>query len=178
MEIRKTVNAKDIMLKYGMYFGIGLVAISVVMYTTGMIYSKSMMVGLAASALNLLVSILAIVYGIKAFKTRNGGFLAMGEALKIGVGIALIGGIISVLYTYVFVNYIEPDFMRKMTELKFENMGELGMDMSNVDIDATVEMSNKMSALTYISSLVGYLLLGLIVSAIAGAVMKKQEQVY
>ncbi|RIY37578.1 DUF4199 domain-containing protein [Capnocytophaga canis] len=178
MEIKKSINTKNIMLKYGAYFGVGVVAINVIMYATGMVYSGNMMVGLVSSALTLLVSILAIVYGIKAFKGANGGFLAMGEALKIGVGIALIGGIIVTLYTYIFMNYIEPDFTKKIMELQFEKMGEMGMSMSETEMDAAIAMSDKMGAFTYISSLVGYLLLGLIVSAIAGAVMKKQEQVY
>ena len=41
-----------------------------------------------------------LILGIKKFKNENYGFLALGQALKIGVGIAVIGAVISIFIHY------------------------------------------------------------------------------
>ncbi|MDO4229207.1 MAG: DUF4199 family protein, partial [Capnocytophaga sp.] len=100
----KIVNSKDIMLKYGLYLGLASIALSIIPYVLGITFSASTWIAI----LGYLVTIFFIVMGIKQFKAQRSGFLKIGEALKIGIGISLIGGIIGVLYMLIFNNVIDP----------------------------------------------------------------------
>ena len=51
-----------------------------------------------------------MVLGIKKVKESNEGLLSLGEGLKTGMGIALISGIVGIIYFLLFVNFIDPDF--------------------------------------------------------------------
>ena len=60
---------------------------------------------------------LAIVYGLKAFKKGNGGFLSLGEGLKTGLAISLVAGaIVSTLLTLIVVPLIYYITERKKWE--------------------------------------------------------------
>ena len=58
-----------------------------------------------------------IVYGLKAFKLENEGFLSVSESLKTGLAISLIAAIIGTIYNYVFMTFIEPDFVSQSIEI-------------------------------------------------------------
>ena len=63
-----------------------------------------------------------IVYGLKAFKLENEGFLSVSESLKTGLAISLIAAIIGTIYNYVFMTFIEPDFVSQSIEIAREQM--------------------------------------------------------
>jgi len=114
---------------------------------------------------------------IKAFKTANAGFLSLGEALKVGIGAAVIGGIIAAIWSFVLMNYIEPDYMNQMMEVQREKMIEMQPEMTEAQLDATAEMTSKFSSpiMVVAFSLIGNLFFGLIISLIAGLIMKNKN---
>ncbi|MGJ8593443.1 MAG: DUF4199 domain-containing protein [Aquaticitalea sp.] len=172
METQK-LQARKFILNYGLILGVISILIGVVMYVTNLYIEKSWI----SSLLSILVMIVIISYGINEFKKHSGGFLNLGQALKIGVGIALVAGIIGVIYQLIFINFIEPDFMEQMMQLQFDKMIEDNPDMSQEQIDMSIEMAKKFSSpwITMAISIVGSLFLGLIISLIAGLVMKKES---
>src|SRR5680860_1920400 len=85
MEIQK-VEAKKFVLNYGILLGILSVILGVIMYVTNAYTDPS----LIYAAISYLILIAVISFGINAFKTENGGFLNLGDALKIGIGIAAV----------------------------------------------------------------------------------------
>ena len=48
--------------------------------------------------------------------------MSWGQGVKVGVGIAVIAGLIVVVYNYIFMTFIEPDFMMQMTEIQNQNL--------------------------------------------------------
>ncbi len=165
------VNSKSIILNYGLYLGIASVLISLIMYALGMYLEQNWI----AIILSFVIMIILIVLGIKKFKETNEGFLSWGQAVKIGVGIAIISGVISIIYQQIFINFIEPDFMNQMMEIQNQKMLDAGY--SEERIDAAKEMSEKMGTLTDSAmSLIGTAFIGFIISAIAGAIMKESKE--
>ena len=65
----------------------------------------------------------------KKLKFDNGGFMSWGQGVKVGLGVILIGIIISIIYQQIFQNFIEPDFMeqalaageQKLVEFRYRN---------------------------------------------------------
>lgn len=169
----KVIDTKGIMLKNGLYLGLASIALSVIPYVLGITFKVSTWIGL----LGFLVMILFIVLGIKQFKVQRSGFLKIGEALKVGVGIALIGGIIGVIYTLVFNNVIDPNFIEEALEFQRTEMIKVNPNITEDQLEMALEMARKMSSPIFSIPLsIGMsLFLGFIISLIAGAVMQKKE---
>lgn len=102
------------------------------------------------------------------------------EALKVGVGIALIGAILGVLYQMIFMNFIEPDFMENIMAIRKQEMIAENPNMSKQDIENASAMMEKFSgpAISAAFGLIGGIFLGLIISLISGLVLKKQAASY
>lgn len=174
MEIQKT-NTKNIILQYGFIFGILSIALSVIAYVGGYIYTADWAPKIVISIVSIALTVAVVVMGLRVFKHQNNGFMSLSQALKIGLGITLIGGIIAVIYQYVFMTVIEPDYMTKVLDLQMNVMLEQNPDMTQQQLDLAREMTQKMSTpmITSAIGVVSYLFFGFIVSLIAGLVMKK-----
>jgi len=168
------VPSKKIMLNYGLYLGIVSIIISVAVYALGMHYEqdwKNMVIG-------IIVMFVIIFLGIKKYKEFNSGYLTIGQALKTGIGIALIGGIIGVIYSYIFMNFIEPDFMDKMMELQQQKMIEDYPQLSDEQIETQIELMNKFSTPLISSAfqIIGSLFFGFVISLIVGFIQKNDPK--
>ena len=168
-----TLQARKFIINNGVILGVVTILISVVLYVMNLHITMSWVGG----ALNFLAMIIIIIYGINEFKKSNGGILSLGQSIKIGVGIALVAGILGVIYQLIFINIIEPDFMDKMMQMQMDQMIENNPDMSQSQIDMSMEMGKKFTSpwITTAISIVSSLFFGLIISLIAGLVMKKEN---
>lgn len=164
---------KSIMLTYGLYSGIAAIIVTVANYSFGNIYKPHWII----STLNFILMVAFIVLGIKVLKQQNNGFLRLGEAIKLGVGIALISGILGAIYFIVFSNYIEPEFITKMGEFQEQMLYEKFPDMDEALIEQQIEMSKKFMTPSMMAgmAIVGNVIFGLVISLIAGLIMKKEE---
>ncbi|WP_075340882.1 DUF4199 domain-containing protein [Tenacibaculum agarivorans] len=167
-------DSKGIILNYGLILGVIGIFIHLVFYATGNLLEYSWLTGV----IGLIATVIIIVIGIKKFKTSNNSFLSFGQALKVGVGIAVVSAVISVIYTLIFTNMIEPDFQQQVMELQKQEWLESGM--SDDQIETSAEMVEKFNgpAITIPVGIVMSAFIGFIISAIAGAVMQKKEDVF
>ncbi|GFD75106.1 hypothetical protein KUL113_45260 [Tenacibaculum sp. KUL113] len=165
-------NSKNIILNYGLYLGIIGVFIHLVFYATGTLIKFGWLNGI----ISFLAMIALIILGIKKFKTDNNGFLTFGQALKVGVGIAVISAVISTIYTLIFTNIIEPDFQAQMMEI--QKQGWIDAGMTDEQVEASEAMAEKFNSpvITAPLALVISAFFGFIISAIGGAIMKKTEE--
>ena len=166
------VNSKNIILNYGLYLGIVGVIIHLILYATGSL--------LEYQWINSLVSFVAmialIVIGIKTFKEANGGFISWGQGVKIGLGITMISAVITVVYTLLFMNVIDPSFQEQA--MAIEQQKWLDSGMTEEQIESANAIAEKFQSPAIISAMILAFsaFLGFIVSAIAAAIMKKDEQ--
>ncbi|MGB0896839.1 MAG: DUF4199 domain-containing protein [Flavobacteriaceae bacterium] len=168
-----TNSTKNIALNYGLTLGFTTILISVITYIMDMPLETGWISGL----LGIVVMIALIVLGIKKYKTGNGGFISLSQALKVGIAIALIGGIIGSIYQLVFLSYIDPEYLSRVQELQIEQALENNPEMSNEQIQMMREMGSKFSSpwISFAGALIGNLLFGFIFSLIGGLILKKNE---
>ena len=165
--------------KYALTYGAILGGISVVfalmLYSVDMHYQGGMMVGLVSIAL----MIAAIVFGMIQFKKANNGFMTLGQAMKVGVGIALVGGIIGILFNQVMANVIDPEMMNKAMEFQKAALAE-STKMTSDQIDAQMELGKTWSTpgIQIAFGLIFSMVLGLIISVISGLILRKQKDEY
>lgn len=165
-------NSKSLILNYGLYLGVATVIIELVKYAMGVHLDPHWAFAVLGGALFIGL----IIFGIKKYKEANGGFLTWGQGVKIGVGIAIVAALIGTIYNYVFMNFIEPEFMSQMMEIQNQKLVDQGMNQEQ--IEAANEMSKAFQSPLLIAAfgIIGSAIGGFVVSAIAAAIMKKSEE--
>jgi len=93
------------------------------------------------------------------------------------LAIALVSGIIGVLYQYVFVSFIEPDYVEQMVEITELNMIEDNPNMPQEQRDMAINMTRKFMSpgIMVAIGIIVSLFLGFIISLIGGLVMKENR---
>ncbi|MFT4669144.1 MAG: hypothetical protein ACI840_002331 [Ulvibacter sp.] len=169
----QTASVKKIALPYGLLLSLTTIVISVIVYALGMTYDQPWW----QSLLNFVAMIGFIVYGIKAYKHDNESYLSLGEALKTGLAIALVAGLIGAVFSYLFVTVIEPDFAVNMLEATRVKMINNNPEMTQEAMDMALGVTEKMMSPSILVafSIVGSLFIGFIISLITGLVMKNNR---
>jgi len=173
MENQKS-SAQSIMLNNGLILGFISILLGVINYAFGNIYDPHWLI----SVVGILLSITFIVLGIKKIKENNNGFLKLGQALKVGLGIALISGIIYVIYLFIFTSFIEPDFYKNMISFQEQKIMNDNPNLTDEQIEVSVTMMKKFMGpgMTTAFTIAGSLFMGFIISLIAGLIMKKTDE--
>jgi len=86
-----------------------------------------------------------IGYTVHAYRKANGGFLSLGQAIKVGVTAAVIGGVVYFIYNMIFVTFIEPDYAAQMMEVARANMFEQNPNMTEEQADMAISIMEKFS---------------------------------
>jgi len=168
-------SSKKIIINYGVILGVVSVLLGVVMYVTN-VYTDPHW---SFSVLGFLILIAVIVMGIKAYKKLNHGFLELTDALKIGIGIALVGGIIGAIWTFTLTTVIEPEYTQNVIDAQREKLLE-NPDMTEAMVDQSMAVMEKMSSpmISIAFSIIGSLFFGFIISLFAGLIMKQKQELY
>ncbi|MAP54970.1 MULTISPECIES: DUF4199 domain-containing protein [Altibacter] len=169
----QTPSVKKIALNYGLLLALGTIVVSVIVYVLGMHMDQPWW----QSALNFIIMAAAIVYGLKTFKKESGGFLSLGEAIKTGLAISLVAGVIGSIFTYIFVTVIEPDFVTQLLDVTRENMIEQNPQMTEEQLEMAMGMTEKFMTPWFMTAmgLIASLFFGFIISLIAGLIMKQNR---
>ncbi len=125
--------------------------------------------------INGIASIIIFVLGIKAFKKSNRGYLSLKEAIKVGLAIAAISGIITAIYTFIHYTFVYPEFIDMIKEQAYSDMADRGM--TSEQIKQTSGMMDITTSPWFFATvtLISSLFFGFLISLIAGAIMKKQD---
>ncbi len=161
-------------LNYGVLLGVVSVVFGLMLFSLDMHYDQ----GWAIRGVNLALIVVAIIFGISQFKKANEGFLNISQALKLGAGIAVVAGIIGIIYFFLLSNVIEPDFMDKMYEIGKEKAMADNPQLTEEQIDQGIEMQKNFAWLTYPIILIFNIIIGLVIGLIGGLIMKKQKPAY
>lgn len=167
----ETPSIKPIAYTYGLYSALITIAVLIIMYVGNM--DKSWTI----SIISISLSIAIYIYGIKAFKSANGNLLSLSQAIKVGLAIAVIGGVISAVYSYFHYEFIYPEFIDLQRATAEQQMIENNPNMSAEQIDQALGISNLFMNSTFfsLSSILGSLIFGLITSLIVGLIMRREH---
>jgi hypothetical protein len=174
MKDQPKTSGKSIMINYGLLLGFVSIIIALVNYVFGDLYKPHLIL----IVVSLVASITVIVLGIKKFKDLNGGFLSVGQAIKTGLGIALISALVYAAYLIIFFNFIETSYFENMAAVQEQTIAEKYPNLTDEQMEAAVKnaaMFNNTGA-NITMSLIFSLFFGLIISLIGGLVMKKADE--
>ena len=169
----KNVNFLSITLRNGILLGLASVAFTVLLYITDFLYTDSTLL----AVITWLINVVFIVMAVEQYKKANEGFLSIGEAIKVGVLVAVIAGVIGAIYQVIYATIIDPDYYDKVVEVAMKKMSA----MANFNEEQLEEFQDKMYAnkpsivSSFSTSIIFSAIGGLIISAIVGAVKKKEQ---
>ncbi len=165
-------NSKSIILNYGLYLGLIGSIIHLILWASGLLIEFNWI-----NTLVWFIGLIAfVIIGIKKYKKSNNELISWTQGLKIGMGIAMISGVISLVYTLLFMNVIDPGFQ----ELAMEVQQQAWLDggMTEEQVETFTESAKKFQSPGIISALILGMsaFFGFVTSAIVAAIMKKTEE--
>ncbi|UNY97656.1 DUF4199 domain-containing protein [Zhouia spongiae] len=160
-------------LKFGLIQGAIGIVFSLMLFSLDMHYEQNPVAGI----IGLVIMAVIISIAIYQYKKANNNVLTLSQALKVGIGTALIAGVLGVIYQYLLVNVIDPLFMDKFAEVQRAKLGEMGKFTSE-EIEKQIEMSKEWFWIGYPIALIMSLFFGFIFSLIGGLIMKKAPSEY
>ena len=166
------VSSKSTMLNYGLLLGVSSIFINLIAYALGIHLDQDWRIG----TLGFLAMIVIIVIGIRNFKSVNNNLITWGQSVKIGVGIAIVSALLGIIYNLIFMNFIEPEFMNQMMEKQVVAWEELNMTEEQIEASKSMMETFSSPGITSAIGIVAAAFFGFVISAIAGAIMKRTEE--
>ncbi|RPG67047.1 MAG: DUF4199 domain-containing protein [Flavobacteriaceae bacterium TMED42] len=172
METQKNTTAKTA-ANFGLILGGISVLYGLMLYALEMHYQGETATSLIGYALLIGVILWAILH----FKKTNDGYISLSEALKTGLGTALISAIIISIYTIIVIQYLDPEFMDKSIEYQKQKLIQEEPEIPLENVNKMFEMQKEFSGPFIISGFIIILNLffGFLISLIAGLIVKKSK---
>lgn len=167
MEETTDVSKKSVAIKYGVINGLVGIILFVIIDFAGMAGNQ------AVSYLPALVTGVIIFFAQKEFIKEGDGFMNYGEGLGIGTLVSLFSSIISSVFLFVYVSFINTNYISNLLELQRKGMEEQGL--TDAQIEQALSFTSGMFspiALSIIGIFSG-VIFGFIVSLIVSAFTKK-----
>jgi len=128
---------------------------------------------------SLAILVVFMVKAVRDYKAQNGGYASFGEALIQSFGTALVSMVISIIFTYLLYNIIDPglgDIMKESMIDRFESMEDLlGEEAVEEMIVALEEQDFSMGLSQIIQGSLTSSILSLILALIVSAITKKND---
>mgnify|MGYP000002540648 FL=1 len=168
----KGIDIKKYMLEYGTWTGVTLISFAIMLFFLGAHYENST----STQIINALIQFSGITIACLAFKKANSNTITWGETRKIGTGISLIIAILSIVYTLLLTNFLEPDFMNKVLEISYYDTMEKNPEfLANMSLSEFIDVSMPWTYLTYPFILFFSVLFGFVYSVILGLFIKSKN---
>lgn len=168
MEEQKPVSLVKSSILSGVYIGVVLILMSVVLYVTNNMFAKW------ASYITYPVLIAGIVYAQLSFRKSLGGEMTYGQALGVGLLSLVFASVVSGIYTYLMYAVIDPSLQEQLRIITEQRIIEQGK-VSDEQLDMVVEMTTKFQkpAILAVMGVLGGAFFGLIISLITAIFTKK-----
>ena len=163
------VSTKSISVKWGMINGFISIIFFVLVDFAGMAGNQ------ALNWVGGLIFLILLVLAHREFKSEGDGYMSFGQGLGIGTLIALISSIISSVFTFIYVSFINDNFIEAIREKSIADMEKAGQSDAQIDQAMQfVEMFTSPVALLIMGILMG-VFFGFIVSLIVTIFTKNQD---
>ncbi|UTA70095.1 MULTISPECIES: DUF4199 domain-containing protein [Emticicia] len=156
-------------LKWGIIIAVITGIYSVVSYTTGLFKSGF------SSAVNYLFLLFGIILAIREFRALNENFISFGESLGVGTLVSAVTGVISSVFAYVYIFFIDTTLMGQMQDLQRDNWEAQGLTEEQINQAIEISAPFTTPGFMFLIGLLVYMLIGFVCSLIISAIMKRDK---
>ncbi|MBI5917625.1 MAG: DUF4199 domain-containing protein [Bacteroidetes bacterium] len=175
-----TVSVWPTALRYGIIGGVLIAMAGLIFNLTGLSDpSKQGGAGNTVAAIvNYGLMIGTIILVIKNHRDADlGGYITFGRSIGVGTATGLILGVVGAIWTYIFFTFIDPGLVDQIREMAYDQAIERGSTPEQMEqAKGFMEFFTSPGFFT-LAVLFGGVIFGVIVSLIAGAIMKKDPPV-
>ena len=165
---QEDLPVKPYATNYGVLYGIYSILILVLLYAFN--YETNALI----SILNFIITAGIVWYAIHIYKIENNGQLDLSTAIKMGLAIGVVGGLIYGFYTYLHYEFIQPEEITELRntaeadiEAKIEQQQMKGEDAENIrNMSNIVASPFALGTLALLSIIFKTFLVGLVVGMI------------
>lgn len=167
MEERASI--KSVGIKWGLILGI----LSIAFFMVGIALGDPNMTALRW--LSILVIIVVIVMAHREYKNNGDGFMTYGQGLGLGTLVAAVSSVISAVFSYVYIKFIDDNFMENSRQMQIQEFEKQGM--TDEQIEMAVEMSARFTTpeMILVIGIVFGIFIGFIISLIVSAFTKNNN---
>ncbi len=163
--------------KYAQQYGVILAGISVafglMLFFLDMHWKRETSINIV----NLVISLSVIGFAQYTYRKDNGGFMSLGQGIKIGLGTTAISAIIGVVYFLLLSNVLDPEMMSKTLQAGMDQFLEKNPTATPEMIAQVESMQEKFSGPMISSAfiIIISLFFGLIISLVTGLFLKRNR---
>jgi|GEM_PF-4709566 len=161
-----------IIFKYSLIAGGLVIFISVFLFIVDIGYKPLSLQWL----FNFVVFGIVIDIALREFKKSNNGLLKLGRAMLLGLGIAIAGSLLIMLWMYTFSKFINPDFyFEAQKEYNIWNHGLLNPQLTPEEVEADTNAAMDYIRESVYTSLLrrNVILNGVVTTLITGLITKR-----
>lgn len=164
------VSPLPIAVRYGAIGGFIMIIISLILYFLGETNNQ------ALSYLSLFVVVSTTIFlGLKDHRDNNlGGYMKYGAGVGTGTLISVFIGLIAAIYTFIFLQFIDPEIMQEALNEAREKMIEQGQ--SDEVIEQAMDITKIFTSPGVMAGMVVFMypFFGVILSLIISAIVQKK----
>ncbi|MCU4154520.1 DUF4199 domain-containing protein [Carboxylicivirga sp. A043] len=160
-------------LTYGLYLGLALIVYSLIIYLIGLTGNQG------ASWLSYVIIIGMLAYAMMNYRDKvNGGFLKYGQGVGLGTLTAIYGGVLSSVFTFILMKYIDPALIDQIVNKALEDAMAKGTPEEQLEmVEKMVRMFTSPMAIL-LMGILGSGIMGAIISLILAAIFKKEPPMF
>jgi hypothetical protein len=168
-----SLQTRSFILTYGGILGALSGVFSFMLYTMDMHYQGGTMV----TIVSVVLSVALYAVGMFQYRNANSGLMTFWQGVKIGVGIALISGIIVVLFNLILTRVIDPETMSKAMNFQREQLIEnTDLTLEQIDAQLTAMQQFQTPAIQAAFGLLFSVIFGFLLSLLPAAILRKSEE--
>jgi amino acid transporter len=130
------VTTRSTGIRYGLISGLISIAFFVIMNIAGMSTQEG-----PGRWIGLVITGVIIFLAHKYYKDNGDGFMTIGQGTGIGFWLGLISSVISSVFTYIYIKFIDPSFIQQILDKQREAFEQ--RQMSEDQIDQAMQMTEK-----------------------------------
>ena len=165
------VTVKQVGLKYGLILGLIFIVYGMILQFLNLDVQLMQNLG----NVNYVIMVVFVVLAHKTFKQEGDGFMSLGQGIGLGMLTTLISSVISGVFSYIYLKFIDDSMIQKSLDFQIEQMEKRGM--GDDQIDAAMSMTEKFMTpeILPIISIVFLCLAGFVISLIVSLITKKNN---
>lgn len=153
-------------VRYGLIAALLASLFSMVAYFAGQEYNR----GLQWVA--MVIPFVLVFVCLNNYKRDNGRVLNMGQGFGLGMLFFLVYAVITSVYTLLYMEVINPDFLAGMEEMTIQQLEDRGMSDEEIDMAMRYSSIFMKPGSILLMGLAMNLIIGAVISAIASAIVK------
>lgn len=123
-----SVTTRSVGIRFGLIGGVISIAYFLVLVVAGVNMAQGYW-----NWIGYIITIILLFFAHKQFKENTDGFMSYGQGISIAFWMGLIAAVISSIFTYIYVKFIDTSFTQMIHDAQVEAMEAKGMPEEQIE---------------------------------------------